>query len=112
MGKIMVDINTAVPLGLLMNELVSNALKHAFPDGREGSIRISGGYAGDLITLVVRDDGAGIPADFDWKNTSSLGMRLVTSLIDQVDGTIELDRTKGTAFTVTLKKDPGTVGAE
>ncbi len=112
MGKIMVDINTAVPLGLLMNELVSNALKHAFLNGREGTIRISGGYEGDLITLVVQDNGTGIPPDFDWKNTTSLGMRLVTSLIDQVDGTIDLDRTNGTAFTVTVKKDPGTGGVE
>jgi PAS domain S-box-containing protein len=112
MGKIMVDINTAVPLGLLMNELVSNALKHAFPNGREGSIRISGGYEGDLITLVVRDNGAGIPADLDWKNTISLGMRLINSLVDQIDGTIALDRKNGTAFTITVKGKPATGDAE
>ena len=112
MGKIMVDINTAVPLGLLMNELISNALKHAFPNGREGTISISGGYEGDLITLVVRDNGIGIPADFDWKNTTSLGMRLVTSLIDQVDGTIVLDRSQGTAFTITIKREPVSGGTE
>ncbi|MDP3565465.1 MAG: PAS domain S-box protein, partial [Methanoregula sp.] len=110
MGGIMVDINTAVPLGLLMNELISNALKHAFPNGREGAISISGGYEEDLITLVVRDNGAGIPADFDWKNTTSLGMRLVTSLIDQVDGTIELDRTNGTVFTITVKRETADKG--
>jgi PAS domain S-box-containing protein len=110
MGKIMVDINTAVPLGLLMNELVSNALKHAFPQGKEGTISISGGEEGNLITLVVRDDGIGIPEGFDWKNTSSLGMRLITSLVDQVDGTITLDRENGTAFTVTLKRNAGTGG--
>jgi PAS domain S-box-containing protein len=106
MGKIMVDINTAVPLGLLMNEIVSNALKHAFPNGREGTISISGSDENNLITLVVRDDGIGIPADFDWKNTTSLGMRLVTSLIDQVDGTVTLDRSRGTAFTITIKREP------
>ncbi|PKL69945.1 MAG: hypothetical protein CVV30_00800 [Methanomicrobiales archaeon HGW-Methanomicrobiales-1] len=106
MGKIMVDINAAVPLGLLMNELVSNALKHAFPDERKGTIRISGGDTGDLITLAVQDDGIGMPADLDWKNTTSLGMRLVTSLVDQVDGTITLDSNEGTTFTVTLKRKP------
>ncbi len=106
MGKIMVDINTAVPLGLLINEIVSNALKHAFPNGREGTISISGGYTGDLITLVVKDNGIGISADFDWKNTTSLGMRLVNSLIDQIDGTIVLDRSQGTTFTITIKRDP------
>jgi PAS domain S-box-containing protein len=109
-GKIMVDINTAVPLGLLMNELVSNALKHAFPNGRKGTISISGGYEGDLITLIIRDNGVGIPEELDWKNTTSLGMRLVTSLIDQVDGTITLDRKDGTTFTVTVKREPAAGG--
>ncbi len=106
METIMVDINAAVPLGLLMNELVSNALKHAFPDARKGTIRISGSDTGDLITLAVEDDGIGIPADLDWKNTTSLGMRLVTSLVDQVDGTITLDRSRGTTFTVTARRKP------
>jgi PAS domain S-box-containing protein len=112
LGKIMVDINTAVPLGLLMNELISNALKHAFPNGREGTISISGGYEGDLIMLVVRDNGIGIPEDLDWKNTKTLGMRLITSLIDQVDGTITLDRKNGTAFTITVKRGPIIGGKE
>ena len=108
MGKIMVDINTAVPLGLIMNELVSNALKHAFPDNREGTISISGGEEGDLITLVVRDNGIGIPEALDWKNTTSLGLQLVTSLIGQIDGTITLDRDNGTAFTITAKRETTT----
>ncbi|MFA4861567.1 PAS domain S-box protein [Methanoregula sp.] len=106
MGKIMVDIVTAVPLGLLMNELITNALKHAFPQAREGTISISGNDALDHITLVVRDNGIGIPADFDWHNTTSLGMRLITSLVDQVDGTITLDRTNGTTFTITARRSP------
>jgi two-component sensor histidine kinase len=106
MGTIMVDINTAVPLGLIMNELISNALKHAFPRGREGTISIGGGYEGDLITLVVRDDGVGIPAEIDWKNTTSLGLRLIISLTEQVDGTITLDPAKGTSFTITVRRKP------
>ncbi|MFA4848819.1 MAG: PAS domain S-box protein [Methanoregula sp.] len=112
MSKIMVDINTAVPLGLLMNELISNSLKHAFPKGMAGAISISGGYEGERMMLVVRDNGIGIPPDFDWKNTTSLGMRLVISLIDQVDGTIELDRKNGTTFTITVKRDRSNEGAE
>ncbi|MDO9035100.1 MAG: PAS domain S-box protein, partial [Methanoregula sp.] len=111
MREIMVDINTAVPLGLLINELISNALKHAFLQGREGTISISGGSDGDLITLVVRDNGIGIPPDLDWKNTTSLGMRLVTSLVDQIDGTITLDRNQGTAFTITVRRKPASEGA-
>jgi PAS domain S-box-containing protein len=103
MGKIMVDINTAVPLGLLMNELISNALKHAFPNGREGTISISGSEEDNLITLIVRDNGIGMPKELDWKNTTSLGMRLVISLVDQIDGTIELDRSAGTSFSIELQ---------
>jgi PAS domain S-box-containing protein len=105
MAKIMVDINMAVPLGLMMNELISNALKHAFPNGRDGVIRIGGHDVDNTITLVVADTGVGIPGDLDWKNTASLGMRLVTSLIDQVDGTIVLDRAGGTTFTITVKRE-------
>ncbi|RPI37195.1 MAG: PAS domain S-box protein, partial [Methanoregulaceae archaeon] len=112
MGKIMVDINTAVPLGLLMNELVSNALKHAFPGGQEGTIGLSGGEDGDRITLIVRDNGIGIPEELDWRNTASLGMRLVTSLTDQIDGTITLDRKNGTAFTISVKSGPAAGGVE
>ncbi|PKL63950.1 MAG: hypothetical protein CVV32_10985 [Methanomicrobiales archaeon HGW-Methanomicrobiales-3] len=104
MEEIMVDINTAVPLGLLMNELVSNALKHAFPDGKEGTIGIRGTTEGDRIVLVVRDDGIGMPPNLDWANTASLGMRLVTSLVDQVNGTITLDAGSGTAWTITVQK--------
>jgi PAS domain S-box-containing protein len=104
MDPIMTDINTAIPLGLLMNELITNSLRHAFPDGKEGAISISGGYEGDLITLVVRDNGIGIPKEMDWKNTTSLGMQLVTSLVDQVDGIITLDRENGTMFTITVKR--------
>jgi two-component sensor histidine kinase len=70
-------------------------------------ISIGGGETGNLITLVVRDDGVGMPEELDWKNTTTLGMRLVTSLIDQVEGTITLDRKDGTVFTITVKKAPG-----
>ncbi len=108
--KIMLDIVTAVPLGLLMNELVSNAFRHAFPDGRSGIIGISGRCEGDMIMLTVRDTGVGIPPDLDWKNTQSLGLRLVNTLVDQVDGTIELDRSSGTRYTITVRRPKGDGG--
>jgi PAS domain S-box-containing protein len=98
MEKIMVDINTAVPLGLILNELASNALKHGFPDEREGIISISGKDDGEEIELVVHDDGIGIPADFDWKNTPSLGIRLIIALVGQLNGTIDLSTVEGTTF--------------
>jgi len=102
-GKITLPINTAIPLGLIINELVSNALKHAFPKGQAGSLSILARREDKTITLVVEDTGVGIPADLDWKNTQSLGLKLVISLVNQLDGTIDLDRSRGTAFTMVLK---------
>ena len=99
---IRVDINTAIPLGLILNELISNAFKYAFPKGKSGEVFVSVTREEKTLTVMVRDDGAGIPEDFDWKNTQSLGLRLVNSLVDQLDGTIELDRTSGTRFTMVL----------
>lgn len=97
-----VDISTAIPLGLILNELISNSLKYAFPDGRAGEVTIS--VRKDDRTLTVRfcDDGVGIPEDIDWKDTQSLGLRLVNTLVDQLNGTIELDRAAGTCFTMVL----------
>ncbi|MDO8871584.1 MAG: histidine kinase dimerization/phosphoacceptor domain -containing protein, partial [Methanoregula sp.] len=97
---IFLDINSAINLGLIVNELISNSLKHAFPGGRRGEITISAEKKDHTISFVYRDNGVGIPEDFDWRNAESLGLRLVCSLVDQLDGTIELDRTAGTAFTI------------
>lgn len=93
-----VDINSAIPLGLIINELISNSLKYAFPEGRKGEIAIAVTKDGHTITVRFRDTGIGIPADLDWKNTPSLGLRLVNTLVDQMNGTIELDRSAGTQF--------------
>jgi PAS domain S-box-containing protein len=106
-GKIMVDINIAIPLGLIINELISNALKHAFPSGRKGTITITRLYDKEVLTLVIRDDGIGLPPDLDWKNPESLGLRLVNSLIDQLDGTIELGKEKGTTFVISMHRENG-----
>nr|WP_319375904.1 MASE3 domain-containing protein [uncultured Methanoregula sp.] len=103
-GKIMLNINTAIPLGLIINELASNALKHAFPDSRKGSLSIAVREEGKILHLMVRDDGIGMPEDFDWRNAESLGLRLVVSLVEQLDGTIELDRSAGTAFTIIVQE--------
>ncbi len=101
-----VNITTAIPCGLIVNELVTNALRHAFPDGREGTITVSLSMddAG-VHVLSVSDDGIGFPEDIDFRNTNSLGLELVTALVNQLDGTITLDRTKGTTFTITFKPE-------
>lgn len=99
-----IDINTTVPLGLIVNELVSNCLKHAFPDGIKGDINIDFHKINDEYVLKVCDTGVGFPEDLDFKSTESLGMQLVTNLTCQIDGEIELDRSHGTEFTIKFKE--------
>jgi len=103
--NIFVDINTAIPLGLVINELVSNSLKHAFPDGRKGRITIS--IRDDDpkgLILTYEDNGVGFPEGFNWQETDSLGFRLIRGLIDQINGTIEHEPGKGTRFTIRVMK--------
>jgi len=95
-------INMAIPLGLIMNELVSNAMKYAFPDGGKGELTITGSVQDEQIIVKVRDNGRGIPEGFDWRNTDSLGLHLVQMLTRQLKGTIDLDPAAGTEFTLKI----------
>ena len=101
---IFLAIDTAIPLGLMINELISNALKYAFPEGRKGEISLAIHRQDHTLTILLKDNGVGIPEDFDWRNAKSLGLRLVVSLVDQLDGTIELDLSSGTAFRLVVKE--------
>jgi PAS domain S-box-containing protein len=96
--NIMLDINTAIPLGLVMNELLSNALKYAFPNDRVGIIRIDARKTEGRIEITFADNGVGLPEGFDITTSQSLGLRLVQILVEQISGTFEIDRTAGTAF--------------
>jgi two-component sensor histidine kinase len=134
--EVFLGMDTAVPLGIIVNELVSNSLKHAFAREKEGEIYIElhrskehsiwqekkpensenkkagdqdnerTGLNGkarnkeDKLTLIVRDNGRGFPERLDFRNTTSLGLQLVTTLVDQIEGDIELDRSKGTGFKI------------
>ncbi len=102
---ISLGIDNAIPLGLVINELVSNALKHAFPEEREGTISIRLQSQGDRAVLTISDNGIGFPEDLDFTNTKSLGMQLVVTLVEQLEGTIELDRNGGTEFRMTFKAE-------
>jgi two-component sensor histidine kinase len=98
---VFLNIDTAIPCGLIINELVSNSLKHAFPDGRAGEIRIGLDAAdGSHYTLLVADDGIGFPEHLNFRETGSLGLQLVNSLVDQLGGNIDLERCDGTKFLV------------
>jgi two-component sensor histidine kinase len=105
-----VDLERAVPCGLLINELLTNALKHAFPGGRRGRVAVEmAAGPGGQYDLVVGDDGVGLPAHVDFRRTESLGLQLVCTLARQFEGRIELDPGPGTRFRVTfpLGKDEG-----
>ncbi len=102
--NITLKIDTAIPLGLIINELVSNALKHAFKD-KAGEVQIDIYQdPGDTYKLVVRDNGIGFPEGFDFRNTNSLGMQLVVSLVEQIEGKIELKKDNGTEFRIAFEE--------
>jgi two-component sensor histidine kinase len=115
-------VNTAIPLGLMINEFLTNSLKHAFPCIYKGQVSLTnfppvlsknatimGDYCqinlnlstedGKYI-LVISDNGVGLPRDLDYRNTSTLGFQLINSLVNQLDGIITLDRTRGTEFRI------------
>jgi len=99
------DIDTAIPCGLIINELVSNALEHAFPDSREGEITISLHPVNSFIELAVSDNGVGLPEGFDFRTTETLGLHLVTLLAEnQLEGEINVDQSRGTSFRIRFKK--------
>ena len=98
-------IATAVPLGLLINELVTNSLKHAFDENRDGEIRISlKAIDEDAFELQVADNGVGFPPGTDWRSSDSFGLYLVGSLVDQLHGEMDLDTTRGTEFRLRFKR--------
>jgi PAS domain S-box-containing protein len=102
--NIFLDINTAIPLGLIVNELLTNSLKHAFPNGRKGEINVEFHKKGNQYEFAVKDNGIGFPKDTDYKKTDSLGLQIVTNLTNQIDGKIELNRKHGTEFKINFKE--------
>lgn len=97
-------VDAAVPCGLILNELVANSLKHAFPDGRGGTVTVALELdpAAESVCLRVADDGVGFPADLNWRQARSLGLRLVQILSRQLGGTVDLGDGPGTEFRVTF----------
>jgi PAS domain S-box-containing protein len=102
---VFLDIQTAIPCALILNELISNALKYAFPNGRRGEIEIQMRTL-DKRThqLIVKDTGIGLPADMNIKNMESLGLNIVSMLVGQLDGSVEIRREGGTEFIIVFKE--------
>lgn len=101
---VLLPIDTAVPCGLILNELVTNALKHGLPQGRKGELHLAlRRAAGQTLVLEVRDNGQGLPPDFDLNSGTSLGKRLIRSLIRQLGGEVQfLQASPGTRVVLTL----------
>ncbi|HHY00903.1 MAG TPA: sensor histidine kinase, partial [Methanothermobacter sp.] len=97
--KVEMDIKTASPLGLIINELITNSLKYAFPDGK-GELTLKISLINDCYHLTVSDDGVGLPDDFQLDSAETLGLQLVNRLVQQIRGSIEWDGSKGTAFII------------
>lgn len=101
--EVELELEQAVPCGLILNELMTNTLKHAFPDGRSGTLRVDlRAGSGQILSLRVSDDGVGMPPEFDLAAAKSLGLQLVNSLVSQLDGRLEVEHTGGTAFKVSF----------
>lgn len=101
--SIFASIDGAIPCGLIINELVSNSLKYAFREKADGGIRLSFTCSGDVCVLSVGDDGIGLPPGLDFRNTGSLGLQLVNTLVDQIEGTIDLADGPGTTFVIRFR---------
>ncbi|AFY66493.1 signal transduction histidine kinase [Geitlerinema sp. PCC 7407] len=111
--NVSLDIETAIPCGLVINELVSNALKHAFPNNQAGQIQIhfsqqpaaETSHSQRKFTLMVRDDGIGLPVDLDIRRTKTLGMALIQGLVRQIGGQLEIHNQTGTTFIISFTQN-------
>jgi|GEM_PF-1675931 len=97
---VFLDLDSAIPCGLIINELITNSLKYAYPNNQKGAIKIGLNQIGKKVILIIEDNGQGFPTRIDFRETESLGMQLVISLTDQIDGEIELNTSAGTKFTI------------
>ena len=99
--NVSLDLETAVPCGLIINEIISNSLKHAFNDGQgTGTISVDFRKSGCNYELNIGDDGKGLPEDFRLADSSSMGMEIVSILTQQLDGKIQIVGTHGAAFKI------------
>ncbi len=99
---IFLDITKAAPCGLIVNELLTNSFKHAFPDNREGVITVSFHCPGEACVLEISDNGVGMPDGLDPQNATSMGLQLLGLLVQQLKGKLEIDRSAGTRLTITF----------
>jgi two-component sensor histidine kinase len=100
--SIFLNLDNAIPCGLIVNELITNVFKYAFPDDRKGEINIALKQINNKVVLSVADNGVGIKKQVDYKTTESLGFQLINSLVNQIDGDLAYENNNGTKFTVSF----------
>ncbi len=103
-ANVNLGIDLAIPCGLILNELISNSLKYAFPGGKKGKISIDFAPVDSGYEISISDNGVGFPKEVNYKETKSLGLQLVNTLVGQIDGTIAMENTAGTTFTIRFGK--------
>jgi two-component sensor histidine kinase len=104
MESVGLNLDQAIPCGLIINELVSNALKYAFKGRKNGHLTILLKEHDQEIQLAVKDDGVGLPKDFAFEKNNSLGIQLVYALIEQLDATMVVNQTNGTEFFIRFRR--------
>lgn len=101
---IYMNIEFAIPCGIIINELMTNSLKYAFPDGRSGEVSVQLKDLGENYILIVSDDGVGLPENFNHKEKSTLGLLLLNNLVKQLDGELEINKCNKTEFKIRFRK--------
>jgi two-component sensor histidine kinase len=105
-GAINLDVAQAVPVGLILNEAITNAIKYAFPTGKEGEISISLQHINkELLRLTITDNGKGLPANFDIKTVDSLGMELMKALSEQLGGSFDIKNNNGVCIIIEFQQE-------
>ena len=100
------DITQAVPCGLIVNELLTNSFKYAFPDDRSGLIEVGFRCADEQCTLEISDNGISLPKNIEPQNAASMGLQLLTLLVQQIKGKLTVDRQAGTRFNIVFARKP------
>ncbi len=104
METVFLNLDQSIPCGLIVNELVSNALKYAFKGKKKGKLKITLNEKDGVVTLIIADDGVGLPKDFNYDKTDSLGIQLVYALTEQLDAKMDVANKKGASFSIVFKK--------
>ena len=100
LDKLVLNLDLSIPCGLIINEIISNSLKYAFPNNRDGIIFVTLTAKQKKVIIEVGDNGIGLSKKIDIKNSETLGLQLIETLVDQINGKVKLSRNKGTVFKI------------